>query len=197
MSSEQLFLRQVPFLKQSLLHRSYFFRIAAFSERYLKILLHSISFQNSYFLDNNTFLEKQYSALPTFSGKLLSQSSYFFKRSYFSQQLPFQKSYFFTTYFFKRDTISQLRFLSTATHPIYQLIIKSVRVLSCVSIIADIRIIDKVYLISLLHKVLWNCSFLNKLVFQSLYFLRTPTFSKQLYFFARAAFSDDAVFQNN
>ena len=38
--------------------------------------------------------------------------------------------------------------------------------------------------------------FLRKLLFQSFYFLRGPTFSKQLYIFARATFLEDVVFQN-
>ena len=69
--------------------------------------------------------------------------------------------------------------------------------LTCVSIIAESRVIDKVYLISWSQKVLWNCYFLRKLLFQSLYFLRTPIFSKQLYFFARTTFSIDAVYWNS
>ena len=42
----------------------------------------------------------------------------------------------------------------------------------------------------LLHKSLRNCYFLRKLLCQSLYFLRTPIFSKQLYISASATFSD-------
>ena len=58
---------------------------------------------------------------------------------------------------------------------------------------------DKVNLISWLHKVLRNCYFLMKLLFsklhfQILYLLGTPTFSKQLNFFARATFSEDAIY---
>ena len=56
---------------------------------------------------------------------------------------------------------------------------------------------DKVYLISKLRKVLWNCYFLSKLLFKSLYYLRVPNFSKQLYPLARVTFSEDAVFQTN
>ena len=33
-----------------------------------------------------------------------------------------------------------------------------------------------------------------KLIVQSLYFLTTPTFTKQLYFFTKATFSEDAAF---
>ena len=42
-----------------------------------------------------------------------------------------------------------------------------------------------------------TATFRLRLLFQSLYFLRALTFSKQLYPFARATFSKDAVFQNN
>ena len=52
---------------------------------------------------------------------------------------------------------------------------KSVAVLSCVSIIAQSCAIDKVYLISRLHNVLWNWYFSSKLLFQSLYFLKVLT----------------------
>ena len=38
---------------------------------------------------------------------------------------------------------------------------------------------------------------MRKVLFQSLYFIRTPIFSKQLYFFARANFSGDAVYKNS
>ena len=61
--------------------------------------------------------------------------------------------------------------------------------LPCVSIIAESRIIDDIYLISWLNKILWNCYFLIKLLFQSHYFLRTLMFSKQLYISASATFS--------
>ena len=46
----------------------------------------------------------------------------FWKKTLSSIAVTFQKSYFFTTYFFRRFTISQLLFLSTATHPIYRLV---------------------------------------------------------------------------
>ena len=61
---------------------------------------------------------------PTFSGELSFQSGHFFKSRYLLQQQPFQKSYFLTIYFFRRVTISQPRFLSTATLTIYQLVIQ-------------------------------------------------------------------------
>ena len=61
---------------------------------------------------------------------------------------------------------------------------KSVGVLSFVSIIAQSCTIGKVYLISRLHNALWNCYFLSKLLFQSLYFLKflTYTLSQELLF---------------
>ena len=96
---------------------------ATFSKQVATSAQHQI-FQKSYLLETANFTEKQYSTLPIFCGELPFQSGYFFKKAYFPQQLPFEKSYSFITYFFKRDTISQLRFLSTATLDIYQLIIK-------------------------------------------------------------------------
>ena len=38
---------------------------------------------------------------------------------------------------------------------------------------------------------------MNKLLFQSLCFLRIPIFSKQVYFFLRATFLEDAVYWNS
>ena len=112
---------------------------------------------------------------------------------------------------FRRVAISQLRFLSTATFTTYRLVTRwahcelcTLKVWEfildpCVSIIAENRIIDQIYLISRLPKVLgtatfsWNY-FLSKLIFHSLYFLRVLTLSKQLYFFKRATFPKDAVY---
>ena len=59
---------------------------------------------------------------------------------------------------------------------------KSVLVLSCVSAIVQIRIIDKVYLISWLSKVLWIFYFLMKLPFEKATFSE-PLFFKDRYFF--------------
>ena len=50
-------------------------------------------------------------------------------------------------------------------------------VLSCVSIIAQSRVIDKAYLIIRLHNVLWNCYFLSQLLFQNLYFLKVLSYT--------------------
>ena len=54
---------------------------------------------------------------------------------------------------------------------------KSNGVLSCVSIIAQSCAIDKVYLISRLQNALWNCHFLNELLFLSLCFLNVLTYN--------------------
>ena len=73
---------------------------------------------------------------------------------------------------------------------------KSVGVRSCVSIIAQSCAIGKVYLISRLHSAPWNCYFLSKLLFQSLYFLKflTYTLSQEL-LFQRIQFFRTANFQ--
>ena len=67
----------------------------------------------------------------------------------------------------------------------------------CVYIIAESHIRDKIYLISWLHKVLWTCYFLIELLFQSIYFLRTPIFAKQLYISASTTFSQEPVYWNS
>ena len=56
------------------------------------------------------------------------------------------------------------------------------RVLFCISAIAQSRIIDKTYSISWLHKVLWNIYFLMKLLFEKATFSEPPLF-KDPYFF--------------
>ena len=63
--------------------------------------------------------------------------------------------------------------------------------LTCVSDIAQSQIIDRVYLNSWLCKVLRNCYFVMKLIFESLLF-KEPYL---LYVFGRAAFREDAVLQ--
>ena len=60
---------------------------------------------------------------------------------------------------------------------------------TCVSDIAQSQIIDRVYLNSWPSKVLQNCYFVMKLIFESLLF-KKPYF---LYVFGRAAFPEDAV----
>ena len=63
--------------------------------------------------------------------------------------------------------------------------------LTCVSDIAQSQIIDRVHLNSRLCKVLQNCYFVMKLIFESLLF-KEPYL---LYVFGRAAFPEDAVLQ--
>ena len=73
---------------------------------------------------------------------------------------------------------------------------KSVGVVSCVSIIAQSCAIDKVYLISRLQNALWNCCFLSKLLFQSLYFLKVLTYTlSQELLFQKMQFFRTANFQ--
>ena len=48
-----------------------------------KTLSKEVLFNNSYFLEKTNFLEKQYSALPKFSGEPLFQSGHLFKKSNF------------------------------------------------------------------------------------------------------------------
>ena len=183
--SEQLLFQGKHSTEQTLLENRQFFRAGALRNTdlfdrdlfRLKTFLEEIlfrtryfctNFQKSYFLEKANSSEKQYPALPTFSG---SRIAYFF-------------------YIFRRATFSQLRFLYTATFPIYQLVIKSTRWLGTVKVgssflgiyyCSQSHVINKVYLIIWLHKVLWNCYFLMMLLFQSIYFLRSPNFSKQLY----------------
>ena len=70
---------------------------------------------------------------------------------------------------------------------------RSLRVgaLTCVSDIAQSQIIDRVYLSSSLYKVLRNCYFVMKQIFESLLF-KEPYL---LYVFGGAAFPGDAVLQ--
>ena len=63
--------------------------------------------------------------------------------------------------------------------------------LTCVSDIAQSQIIDRVYLNSWLCKVLRNCYFVMKLIFESLLF-KEPYL---LYVLGRTAFPEDAVLQ--
>ena len=123
----------------------------------------------------------------TFSGDLLFQSGYFFKRPVFPLAVTIPAELFFHNIISQKIYFSQLQFLSTATLSIYQLVkessvtflySKSEVVLSYNFNIAQNRIIDKVYLVFWLQKMQWNSYLLRKLIFQSLYFLRTPAISK-------------------
>ena len=132
-----------------------------------------------------------------------------FSKEVLLQLLPFQKSYLFTTYFFRRVTISELHFLSTATLHIYQLVIKwaqyQLRTVEVWEFFLVYLLLLKVTSQTEFTQLVGYCGtstfwwnyFLNKLLFQSFYFLRTPTFSKQLYFLVRATFSEGGVFLNS
>ena len=72
---------------------------------------------------------------------------------------------------------------------------KSLGVLFYVYIIVQSRIMEIiVYLISWLHKVLWNSYVLSELLFQSLYVLGTVIFSKQLYWIRKKTATYDLLF---
>ena len=92
----------------------------------------------------------------TFSGDLLFQSGYFFKRPVFSLAVTIPAELFFHNIISQKSYFSQLQLLSTATLSIYQLVkessvtflySKSEVVLSYNFNIAQNRIIDKVYLV--------------------------------------------------
>ena len=100
------------------------------------------------------FSEKQYSALPNFSGDLL----------------PSQKSSFSAVYFFRRGTFSQLHFLSTATFPIYQLFsvlsanYALLKCVSCVSVIPQSRILGKVEYVAFSKSLLFKIPYCTTLL---------------------------------
>ena len=150
--------RRVTFSKQVLLHSINFFRTATFWEKQI--------LQKCNILHYLVCLESHFYRAATFSKDLTFHSCFLF-----------QTSYFFRTYFYRRDTISQLYFfpqlhflfISQQLCKLDTNYNKIVGVLSCVSIIAQSRIRDKVYLISSLHKVLQNCYFLSKLLFHRLF----------------------------
>ena len=163
-------------------------RIKIFTEKLLFYLKKLIPCAINFFR-RVTFWKKLIFQKSSIAHCLLFLESYFFRVATFAKDVTFHiapivsEELFFTTYFFRRDGIWQLRFLSTATVPINELVIRwaryqlrTVRVLSCVFIIAQSRIIDKVYLISWLHRVLWNYFFWVSYVSTS----KSPTFSKQL-----------------
>ena len=117
----------------------------------------------------------------------LSISSYCFRRATFLNIL-FQKRFYFTATlpFCSCTFYLSVRSSITFTYS------KNMVIISYVSIITQSRII--VYLIYWLHKVPWSNYLLSKLTFNSQYILRTPTISKQLYFFARDTFSENSIF---
>ena len=65
-------------------------------------------------------------------------------------------------------------------------------VLSCVSIIAQSWILDKVYLLATQGTV--ELPRFEQATFSKPLLLRTPTFSKHLYCFVRGTFSEDVFF---
>ena len=179
------FFRTLTSLQQSFFQNSYLFTTKLqLNSHFLKIgsSLGVLLFGTPTFFVEKLFRIKTFSeqtryfcAVSSFSEELLFRKLTFRKNNIrqFAEKLFFHSSYFFTIYFFRRDTISQVR-------------LKSLRVLSFVSIIAQSCLI-----------VLWSHYIFSKVLFNSLYFLRVPTFSKQLYPFACATFSEDAVFQNS
>ena len=93
-----------------------------------------------------------------------------FQKSNIRHYPLFLESYFFRGATFSKDVIFySTKTYYTATLPIYQLVNKW---------------------------ALYQYYFLSKILFQSLHFSRIRIFSKQLYFFARAIFSEDVIFLN-
>ena len=77
---------------RGIVQNKYIYRRATFSKQ---VLLHNINFfRKGKFWKKANFSVKQCSTLPTFSGELPFQSSYFLKRRYLN--ILFQKSYQFT-----------------------------------------------------------------------------------------------------
>ena len=163
-------------------------RIKIFTEKLLFHLKKLIPWAINFFR-RVTFWKKLIFQKSSIAHCLLFLKSYFFRVATFAKDVTFHiapivsEELFFTTYFFRRDGIWQLRFLSTATVPIDELVIRwawyqlrTARVLSCVFIIAQSRIIHKDYLISWLHRVLWNYFFWVSYFSTS----KSPIFSKQL-----------------
>ena len=126
-SSQQPLLEKRKFFRAVTFWKSYVFggRIALNKDVYRgtpllkQVLLHSISFFRRAAPSKKLVFQKR--NIPHF---LSFQSGHYIQRYYLLQQLPFPQSYFLTTYFFRGVAISQLRFLSTTTLTIYQLVIK-------------------------------------------------------------------------
>ena len=111
-----------------------------------------------------------------FSEATTLYSSYLFRRATFLQH-TFSEELLFHSY----ASSSQLHFLF---------------------IVAESRIIDKIYLITWLHKVLWNCYFLMKLVFEQATFsepllFKDPYFFKAVIIFRKSYFFRNAVYWNS
>ena len=108
-------------------------------------------FRNSHFFNKATSY-KEVLIQPLF------QESSFFRAANFSKELLYHSSYFCKTYSFRSGAFSQLHFLSTAIlfksfslTPVTQ--DDSVRIISCVSIIAQSPIIGRVYIVSWLGSI--------------------------------------------
>ena len=104
------------------------YRRVSFSKQKYQIFQNSCFF-NSYFLKRGTFQNSSFSRSATFGNSYFFQESnrryiYFFRGATFLEQRLSEKSYFFAIKYFRRGTFSQIHFLSTATLPIYHLIIK-------------------------------------------------------------------------
>ena len=152
----------------------------------------------------------------TLSTKVLLQERFFFRTAIFwDKKLIFQKSniphhlLFHESYFFKISAIffsgATFPFSCAAILPIYQLLIKWARYqLRAIKawefffmyiLLFKRRIMEIiVFLISWLHKVLWNSYLLSELLFQSLYVLGTVIFSKQLYWIRKKIATYDLLF---
>ena len=90
------------------------YKSATFSKQ---VLLRSINFfRRATFWEKASFSEKQYSALPPFSGKRPLYSSYFFKNVTFCSSYLFRRATS-SQHFFRRVITSQLRGFSRATLP--------------------------------------------------------------------------------
>ena len=138
----------------------------------------AVTFRSSFFFGRVVAQNKDiYRRVPlieagTFAQHQLFQKSCVFEKPTFPGELPFQNGHFFKRRFLlQQQPFQKSHFLTTYFF--------------------------RRVAIRWLHKILWNCYFLIKLVFQSPYFLRTPVFLKQLYISSSATFSEDAVYWNS
>ena len=99
-SSQQLFFQNSYLFRVKLLPSSHFFRV--------RWLFRAVTCWNSYL----------------FGGGIAQYKETYKRSSLLSEDVPFHSSQLFTTEFFRRDTILQLRFLSTPAFPIFQFVIK-------------------------------------------------------------------------
>ena len=139
-SSWQPFFQKSYFFRGKLLPSSHFLRICGCFEP--RTSAQHQHFQKSYFLEKANSSEMQLSALPT---SPTFHTSYFFRRATFLQHT-------FSNCIFSRIYASYLS-VSNCVSSIPGGYSKNLGVLSCISNIAQNRVIDRVYLISRLHKV--------------------------------------------